>query len=210
MISLCGYSWLPLVRFLVRIYCICTVLDDTNCEGFNCLYLNTQERQGRVEDGGRWDDCGAINSTLAPNQQVAITINDKVHIVHSCIQYHCSLNSSLFIIHCTLGSDLDSIETPPPRRVGVRRGQKERNVQLYIFFIDIICTSQVRSQRSDIREKCSESEEKECLKFLMTLIPQNITQKYDFHCWWRTCLGRSLGKNVPYGRSNCNYANYCR
>ena len=31
---------------------------------------------------------------------------------------------------------------------------------MYIFFIDIICTSQVRSQRSDIREKCSESEEK--------------------------------------------------
>ena len=81
-----------MVRFLVRIYCICTVLDDTNCEGFNCLYLNTQVRQGRVEDGGRWDDCGAINSALAPNQQVAITINDKVHIVHSCIQYHCSLN----------------------------------------------------------------------------------------------------------------------
>ena len=70
-----------MVRFLVRIYCICTVLDDTNCEGFNCLYLNTQVREGRVEDGGRWDDCGAINSALAPNQQVAITINDKVHIV---------------------------------------------------------------------------------------------------------------------------------
>ena len=40
--------------------------------------------------------------------------------------------------------------------------------------------------------------------------PQNIPQKYDLHCRWRTCLGRSLGKNVPYGRSNCNYANYCR
>ena len=111
-----------MVRFLVRIYCICTVLDDANGEGFNCLYLNTQVRQGRVEDGGRWDDCGAINSTLAPNQQVTITINDKVHIVHSCIHHtvHCLLYSYLFIIHCTLGSDLDSIETPLPRKVGIR------------------------------------------------------------------------------------------
>ena len=24
--------------------------------------------------------------------------------------------------------------------------------------------------------------------------PQNITQKYDFHCWWRTCLGPFLAK----------------
>ena len=70
-----------MLRFLVRIYCICTILDDTNGEGFNCLYLNRQVREGRVEDGGRWDDCGAINSALAPNQQVTITINDKVHIV---------------------------------------------------------------------------------------------------------------------------------
>ena len=41
-------------------------------------------------------------------------------------------------------------------------------------------------------------------------IPQNIPQKYGFHCRWRACLGRALGKNVPYGCSNCNYANYCR
>ena len=68
--------------YLLYLYCICTY-----GEGFNCLYLNTQVREGRVEDGGRWDDCGAINSALAPNQQVAITINDKVHIVHSCIQF---------------------------------------------------------------------------------------------------------------------------
>ena len=93
-----------------------------------------------------------------------------------CILYTV-VYSSLIVVqffvhytHCTLGSDLDSIETPPPRRVGIRRGQKERNVQLYIVFILIICTSQVKSQRSDIREKCSESEEKECLKFLMTLM----------------------------------------
>ena len=24
--------------------------------------------------------------------------------------------------------------------------------------------------------------------------PRNITQKYDFHCWWRTCLGPFLAK----------------
>ena len=90
--------WLLLVansQISCPYYCICTVLNDTNGEGFNCLYLNTQVRQGRVEDGGRWDDCGAINSTLAPNQQVSITINDKAHIVQF-IQYHCSLYSSLY------------------------------------------------------------------------------------------------------------------
>ena len=25
-------------------------------------------------------------------------------------------------------------------------------------------------------------------------IPRNTTQKYDFHCWWRTCLGPFLAK----------------
>ena len=96
-----------MVRFLVRIYCICTILDDTNGEGFNCLYLNRQVREGRVEDGGRWDDCGAINSTLAPNQQVTITINDKVHIVQfSTAQYNtvqlivrCIVHRSLYTVH---------------------------------------------------------------------------------------------------------------
>ena len=96
-----------MVRFLVRIYCICTVLDGTNGEGCNSLYLNTAVRQGRVEDGGRWDDCGAINSTLAPNQQVTITINDKVHIVQfSTAQYNtvqlivrCIVHRSLYTAH---------------------------------------------------------------------------------------------------------------
>ena len=25
-------------------------------------------------------------------------------------------------------------------------------------------------------------------------VPRNITQKYGYHCWWRTCLGPFLAK----------------
>ena len=92
-----------MLRFLVRIYCICTILDDTNGEGFNCLYLNRQVREGRVEDGGRWDDCGAINSTLAPNQQVTIAINGKVLIVQfNTAQYNTEQLIVRCIVHCSL------------------------------------------------------------------------------------------------------------
>ena len=125
--------WLPIIRFLVRIYCICTVHDETNSEGFNCLCLNTQVREGRVEDGGRQDDCGAINPALAPNQQVTVTIYDKVHIVQ-LYTVHCSLYSSLIIIHCTLGSDLDSVETPPPRECGNQKRSKGKECTIVHSF----------------------------------------------------------------------------
>ena len=27
-----------------------------------------------------------------------------------------------------------------------------------------------------------------------TVLPRNTTQKYGYHCWWRTCLGPFLAK----------------